>query len=297
MPLLRSTEIPLRATLLIDAPEGAVRRVLRRTDVWTRTVRALGARADVATVGAPAGPRGRLEDGDLIRVRRDGGSVLWPPRSLILRVDLQAEEADQLPTLDLLAGPLGRCHVGLTSVATGAGTLVTVDVRVRAVPAVLTATLRRRVLAAAQVFLGIALLAAREIQVVVAGAVIENGKVLAARRTAPSELAGFWELPGGKVDPGESEQDALRRELAEELGIAVTVGERIGAGRRSRRQPAVALLSRADAGGSPMRPNEHDAAPWVDADGLDAVDWLAADRQILPDAASRTACRRSPDLA
>ena len=147
MPLLRSTEIPLRATLLMDAPLGAVRRVLRRTDVWTRTIRALGARADVATVGAPAGPRGRLEDGDLIRVRRDGGSVLWPPRALILRVDLQAEEADQLPSFDLLAGPLGRCHVGLTSVATGAGTLVTVEVRVRAVPAVLTATLRRRLIA------------------------------------------------------------------------------------------------------------------------------------------------------
>ena len=282
MPLLRSTEIPLRATLLMDAPVGAVRRVLRRTDVWTRTIRALGARADVATVGAPAGPRGRLEDGDLIRVRRDGGSVLWPPRALILRVDLQAEEADQLPSLDLLAGPLGRCHVGLTSVATGAGTLVTVDVRVRAVPAVLTATLRRRVLAAAQVFLGIALLAAREIQVVVAGAVIENGKVLAARRTAPSELAGFWELPGGKVDPGESEQDALRRELAEELGIAVSIGERVG--------PDVDLgdnlLLRchlARAGGSPMRPNEHDALQWVEPDGLDAVNWLAADRLILPE--------------
>ena len=280
--MLRSTEIPLRATLLMDAPLGAVRRVLRRTDVWTRTIRALGARADVATVGAPAGPRGRLEDGDLIRVRRDGGSVLWPPRALILRVDLQAEEADQLPTLDLLAGPLGRCHVGLTSVATGAGTLVTVEVRVRAVPAVLTATLRRRVLAAAQVFLGIALLAAREIQVVVAGAVIENGKVLAARRTAPSELAGFWELPGGKVDPGESEQDALRRELAEELGIAVSIGERVG--------PDVDLgdnlLLRchlARAGGGPMRPNEHDALQWVEPDGLDAVNWLAADRLILPE--------------
>src|SRR4051812_48396133 len=138
----------------MDAPVGAVRRVLRRTDVWTRTIRALGARADVATVGAPAGPWARLEDGDLIRVRRDGGSALWPARALILRVDIGADDADRLPSLDLLAGPLGRCHVSLTSVATGAGTLVTVDVRVRAAPPVLTATLRRRVLVAAQMFLG-----------------------------------------------------------------------------------------------------------------------------------------------
>ena len=223
MPLLRSTEIPLRATLLMDAPLGAVRRVLRRTDVWTRTVRALGARADIATVGAPAGPRAPLEAGDLIRIRRDGGSSLWPARALILRVDLRAEGADQLPVFDLVAGPLGRCHVGLTAVSTGAGTLVTVDVRVRAAPAVLTPTLRRRVLGTAQVFLGIALLAAREIQIVVAGAVIENGKVLAARRTAPSELAGFWELPGGKVDPtNESIAAAAVRELREETGLDVT---------------------------------------------------------------------------
>ena len=282
MPLLRSTEIPLRATLLMDAPLGAVRRVLRRTDVWTRTVRALGARADIATVGAPAGPRAPLEAGDLIRIRRDGGSSLWPARALILRVDLQTAGADQLPVFDLVAGPLGRCHVGLTSVSTGAGTLVTVDVRVRAAPAVLTPTLRRRVLGTAQVFLGIALLAAREIQIVVAGAVIENGKVLAARRTAPRELAGFWELPGGKVDPGESEQEALRRELAEELGIAVSVGERVG--------PDVDLgdnlllrchLVRTD--GGPMRPNEHDSLQWVEPDGLDSVNWLAPDRLILPE--------------
>jgi len=282
VPLLRSTEIPLRATLLMDAPLGAVRRVLRRADVWTRTVRALGARADIATVGAPAGPRAPLEAGELIRIRRDGGSSLWPARALILRVDLRAEGADQLPVFDLVAGPLGRCHVGLTAVSTGAGTLVTVDVRVRAAPAVLTPTLRRRVLGAAQVFLGIALLTAREIQIVVAGAVIENGKVLAARRTAPSELAGFWELPGGKVDPGESEQEALRRELAEELGIAVSVGERVG--------PDVDLgdnlllrchLARAD--GGPMRPNEHDSLQWVEPDGLDSVNWLAPDRLILPE--------------
>ena len=115
----------------------------------------------------------------------------------------------------------------------------------RAAPAVLTPTLRRRVLAAAQLFLGIALLAAREIQVVVAGAVIENGKVLAARRTAPSELAGFWELPGGKVDPGETEQEALRPRTRRRTGYRGDVGERVGAGRRSGRQPGAALSSRA----------------------------------------------------
>jgi 8-oxo-dGTP diphosphatase len=48
--------------------------------------------------------------------------------------------------------------------------------------------------------------------------------LLAARRTEPPHLAGGWELPGGKVDPGEEPLEALHREIAEELGVAVEVG-------------------------------------------------------------------------
>lgn len=51
--------------------------------------------------------------------------------------------------------------------------------------------------------------------------------LLAARRTEPQNLAGGWELPGGKVEPGESPLDALHRELLEELGIEVEVGEEL----------------------------------------------------------------------
>jgi len=286
VPLLRSTQIPLRATLLMDAPQGAVRRSLRRADVWTRTVRALGGRADVARPGAPddaIGARAALQTGDLIRVQREGGSAWWPPRSLILRVDVPADPGDlPLPSLHLIAGPLDRCTVSLTTVSTGAGTLVTVDARVQAVTAVLTPTLRGRVLEAAQLLLGIALLAAREIQVVVAGAIVNDGRVLAARRTAPIELAGCWELPGGKVNPGETEQQALRRELDEELGLSVSIGERIG--------PDIDLGDNrvlrcylARAGGARFTPNEHDAIQWVEPDGLDEMNWLEADRSILPE--------------
>ena len=55
-------------------------------------------------------------------------------------------------------------------------------------------------------------------QIVVAAAVISGSRVLVAQRARPAELAGRWELPGGKVAPGEAECDALARELAEELG-------------------------------------------------------------------------------
>ena len=65
-------------------------------------------------------------------------------------------------------------------------------------------------------------------QIVVAGAVISGSAVLVAQRRRPPELAGRWELPGGKVAAGETEPVALARELAEELGIEVAVGQRLG---------------------------------------------------------------------
>src|SRR5208283_1780936 len=61
--------------------------------------------------------------------------------------------------------------------------------------------------------------------VVAAGVVIERGRVLLAQRKRGAHLEGAWELPGGKVDPGEDPRAAVRRELAEELGLDVEVGE------------------------------------------------------------------------
>ena len=299
--------MPLRATMLIDAPEGAVRRALARADVWTRTARAAGARADIGLApGMPssAGPRSPLRPGELIRVQADGGNpapgasslgrVLWPARSLIFRVEPDRDSVDSknsadsancgspLPVLAFVAGPLTSCRISLTTASTGAGTLVTVDCRVTASPTVLTPLLRRRVLGTAQLLLGIATLAARELRVVVAGAVVRDGTVLAARRTSPPELAGRWELPGGKVDPGETERTALARELAEELGVEVAVGERVG-GEVDLGDNRILRCYRAEILAGEPTPTEHDAVRWVAAADLDSVDWLDSDRALLPD--------------
>ncbi|MEO8875749.1 MAG: (deoxy)nucleoside triphosphate pyrophosphohydrolase [Polyangiaceae bacterium] len=63
--------------------------------------------------------------------------------------------------------------------------------------------------------------------IVSAGVILEKGRVLLTQRKVGAHLEGLWEFPGGKVESGEDPRDALVRELREELGIAVTVGEAV----------------------------------------------------------------------
>jgi 8-oxo-dGTP diphosphatase len=60
---------------------------------------------------------------------------------------------------------------------------------------------------------------------VAAAVLIEQGRVLLTQRKAGAHLAGAWEFPGGKIEPGEDPRDALARELREEVGIEATVSE------------------------------------------------------------------------
>ncbi|HEY3382818.1 MAG TPA: (deoxy)nucleoside triphosphate pyrophosphohydrolase [Vicinamibacterales bacterium] len=63
---------------------------------------------------------------------------------------------------------------------------------------------------------------------IVTAAVVErDGRLLVARRVTGSHLAGCWEFPGGKCEPGETAEEALARELVEELGVAAAIGEEI----------------------------------------------------------------------
>lgn len=123
-------------------------------------------------------------------------------------------------------------------------------------------------------------------QIVVAGAVIVGGALLIAQRRRPPELAGRWELPGGKVQPGESEPVALARELAEELGLdtdAISVGQRIGA---DVALPGLILRAyRVDLARGEPRPDDHQALRWVTAVEMPNIDWVPADRAWLADLA------------
>ncbi|AKT51362.1 (deoxy)nucleoside triphosphate pyrophosphohydrolase [Arsenicicoccus sp. oral taxon 190] len=111
-------------------------------------------------------------------------------------------------------------------------------------------------------------------------------RMLAARRTEPAALAGGWELPGGKVDPGESELDALHRELREELGVEVRVGAEVAGPLTDGRWPLsrqhVIRVWLAQVSVGEVRPLEdHDELRWLERGQLDDVPWLAADRPIV----------------
>jgi 8-oxo-dGTP diphosphatase len=114
-------------------------------------------------------------------------------------------------------------------------------------------------------------------QIVVAGALISGSLLLVAQRARPPELAGLWELPGGKVAAGESDATALARELREELGVDVTVGPRIGADVALNATTTLRAYRVTQTGGA-LHPNDHRALRWVSADELDGLPWVPADR-------------------
>jgi 8-oxo-dGTP diphosphatase len=119
--------------------------------------------------------------------------------------------------------------------------------------------------------------------VIVAAAVVRDGAVLAQQRAYPVEAAGRWELPGGRVEDGETEVAALRRECAEELGVRILVGERVGADVELVGGAMLRVFA-ARLGGAQPEPRalEHRALRWVAAAELTGVDWLPADRVLLP---------------
>ena len=109
--------------------------------------------------------------------------------------------------------------------------------------------------------------------------------LLAARRSAPKSLTGRWEFPGGKVEEGESDEAALHREIREELGVDVRLGEQIHGpdgedwpilyGHRMR-----VWLAQIEAG-IPEPLADHDDLRWLTHSDLHEVPWLEPDLPIV----------------
>ena len=116
-------------------------------------------------------------------------------------------------------------------------------------------------------------------RMVVAAALYDGDRLLAARRSAPPELAGRWELPGGKVEDGEAPEAALARELREELGVEAQVMDRVP-GEWPLRSPYVLQVWTArllPSSPDPKPLQDHDELRWLTPGEIWDVNWLDQD--------------------
>jgi len=113
-----------------------------------------------------------------------------------------------------------------------------------------------------------------------------------ARRTSPESVAGMWEFPGGKLEPGETLYEGLHRELSEELGVTVTLGQEVAAESHESYQPgagwwlkettAMRLFLGEVLEGEPFPLQDHDRVDWVPlTPRLLDYPWIPADRPIV----------------
>lgn len=123
----------------------------------------------------------------------------------------------------------------------------------------------------------------------VVAAIIERaGAYLGCRRAEGKKLAGFWEFPGGKVESGESDAEALVREISEELGVAIVVHEFVGESIQDVAGTLIHLLGYRCtlAGEVPTTSTDHDVLYWFTPEDFDHKNWAPADIPLLVSIAS-----------
>lgn len=119
-------------------------------------------------------------------------------------------------------------------------------------------------------------------KLVVVGVIEYEGRLLLTRRPAGTHLAGLWELPGGKLEPGESPDDGLRRELREELGAEVTSLEPIVFSHHRYPEREVLLLSyRCSVAVPPTESPEGLELRWATLDEIDTLPFPPANAPLL----------------
>ena len=116
---------------------------------------------------------------------------------------------------------------------------------------------------------------------VVAAVIYKDVKIFATQR-GYGEFEGMWEFPGGKIEPGESREDALKREIQEELGVDIYIKELLCTTEYD--YPTFHLtmhcyLCSVASGEIELR--EHKSAQWLTAETLDTIEWLPADKDVI----------------
>jgi 8-oxo-dGTP diphosphatase len=121
--------------------------------------------------------------------------------------------------------------------------------------------------------------------IIVGAAIVVDSKLLGCERAEPPEVAGRWEFPGGKVEPGETDEAALVRECEEELGVVIRVGDRLGGDVPLAHGRAVLRVWFGELVSGEPQPLEHASLRWLGVEELDSVPWLPADAPIVAELA------------
>ena len=117
---------------------------------------------------------------------------------------------------------------------------------------------------------------------VAAAVIIRKGRMLIAKRKTGDPFEGRWEFPGGKIEPGESPEEALRRELREELGIETEIGEFLCAVPMRTPNLRIDLFAfRARILSGDIRCRDHDEIRWIDPEDLRRFDLTDPDRLVI----------------
>lgn len=265
----------LRSTGLIEAPLATVGAALRHTRTAETGLAGLGIRGRSLT-----GPDSLLVPGDELAFRLSAFTLT----TRIVRADV-----DGLSSV-LVAGPLARLRHETVLAQVGPRTLLTDSVRWTSPLGPLgrlgdVAVGRRLVLDV----LATRIHAVRELaeswaarKIVVGTAIVHEGRLLAQQRSYPAAHAGQWELPGGRVEPGEDESDAVIRECREELDVEVRPTGRLGTD-VPLDNGMLLRIHTAELKDPAQQPAavEHREVRWVSAAELPALDWLETDRVLL----------------
>ena len=119
-------------------------------------------------------------------------------------------------------------------------------------------------------------------QTVIAAVMEKDGKILIAQRRRGDALENKWELPGGKVEAGESPEECLRRELREEFNIEAEIGEFVGSSEYDYRHMSIRLMAyRAHHVSGEFTLLDHEAIQWVLPLDLKNYEFSEADRPII----------------
>lgn len=117
---------------------------------------------------------------------------------------------------------------------------------------------------------------------VAAGVIRRNDLILVARRAGADPLAGKWEFPGGKIEPGESPEECLQRELAEELGITVRITQFLGSTRHDETKRRIELFFyEGEYVGGEIVLRIHDRIAWVASSDIAQYDLAPADLEFV----------------